>query len=199
MDSRLYERSLEELDDIQRAAQEFVVATDSRTATRHWLRILNGLQRLYNKLLAGAKGNAKSTAWAEAKLHERRTDELLRYLNQARHVDEHGLGEVTETAFSVSLAARGRGMHVNSFALGADGKTVTLDAVYSDDGSTVPFDDVVSIEYMTLVPVRNRGVLYPVPSTHRGQPINNTDLGQIAQMIVRHAMELAHEASQLVR
>jgi len=67
-------------------------ATDIETIQTHWAAFLSAADRMFNKLKEGAKASSQS----KCKVHQRRTDPMLCYLQHARNADEHGLEFVTQ-------------------------------------------------------------------------------------------------------
>ncbi|WP_139043881.1 hypothetical protein [Allomesorhizobium alhagi] len=60
-----------------------------------WTDFLLACSAIYSKLEQGAKKNGKSLAWFGRKKHERKKDDLLRYVHFARNTDEHGIERIT--------------------------------------------------------------------------------------------------------
>jgi hypothetical protein len=56
-----------------------------------WADYLLAANSIFSKLEQGAKSNNKSKAWFGRIKNLRKTDDLLKYLHQARNVEEHGL------------------------------------------------------------------------------------------------------------
>lgn len=71
--------------DLEAAGANFREFTDS------WFVFLTAFKSTYTTLEQGAKVSAQSRQWFGAKARERRGDELLQYLFQARNDEEHGL------------------------------------------------------------------------------------------------------------
>jgi hypothetical protein len=77
-----------------------------------WASYLVHSGRIFTKLEQGSKGDNKSKAWWGKKLHERRTDPLLRYLWHSRNADEHTLQQITEMK-EASAKARSRSVQTD--------------------------------------------------------------------------------------
>lgn len=78
------------------AVDAFKAAKDFAGAEKAWRHFLLAMGGIYSKLEQGAKGSGRSDAWFGRKKHERKKDELLRYLHFARNANEHGLKPVTD-------------------------------------------------------------------------------------------------------
>jgi hypothetical protein len=61
-----------------------------------WSDFLTVANRVYTKLEQGAKDKGTHKSWFGRKKHERRQDPMLKYIKNARDVDEHGLARITE-------------------------------------------------------------------------------------------------------
>ena|SRR5579864_9274111 len=61
-----------------------------------WAAFLSAADRMFNKLKEGAQASPQSKHWYGTKVHQRRTDPMLCYLQHARNADEHTLEIVTK-------------------------------------------------------------------------------------------------------
>src|SRR6516165_1236564 len=66
-------------------------ATTNKDRETAWSDFLLASHAVYSKLEQGSKGCGKSQAWFGRKKHERKNDELLRYIHHARNIDDHGI------------------------------------------------------------------------------------------------------------
>ena len=92
---------------------------DYKAFDQSWSEFLQAASGIYNKLEQGAKGCPKSEGWYGRKKHERKKDQLLLYLKEARAADHHGITGTTLHSFSAKLDARTQGVKLNK---GPDGK-----------------------------------------------------------------------------
>jgi hypothetical protein len=76
----------------------------ARQMSQLWSDYLAGSQRVFSKLAAAASGG-KCSAWSGRIKNQRKNDELLQYVHQARHADEHGLEAIAKAS------GRGWGLH----------------------------------------------------------------------------------------
>ena len=76
---------------------ELRTALTLEQAEAAWTDFLLAASTIYTKLEQGAKGHSQSAPWFGKKKHERKSDELLRYLHYARNSDEHGIRRVAAT------------------------------------------------------------------------------------------------------
>jgi hypothetical protein len=82
-------------DNIERLATLRPAADFAEIETR-WAAFLSAADRMFNKLKEGANASPQSKYWYGTKVHQRRTDPMLCYLQHARNVDEHTLEVVTK-------------------------------------------------------------------------------------------------------
>jgi len=82
-------------------------ASDFAATQSAWTDFLIMANRVYTKLEQGSKSRGASAAWFGRKRHERRKDDLLRYIKNARDTDEHGLSNVTEVRPGQKIEAWG--------------------------------------------------------------------------------------------
>jgi hypothetical protein len=72
-------------------------ATDFEEIQTRWAAFLSAADRMFNKLKEGSKASSQSKHWYGTKVHERRTDPILCYLQHARNADEHTLEFITRS------------------------------------------------------------------------------------------------------
>lgn len=131
---------------------------------RHWSEFLSLLQRIYNRLGKACQGGP-SSAWYGRLKHERGTDDLLTYVQHARHADEHGIDKITRVfEDSVQFTSQGSS-HIRGI------KIVNGEMVIEHTGS--PVDVVFEPGAVALLPVVNRGVTYQPPTEHLGVPLGS--------------------------
>lgn len=134
---------------------------------RAWQDFLNRLEKVWNKvkLECGEKRSGPIRQQLDRVTVLRRTDSLLQYLSQARHVEEHSL------------------QSSNMFGLGMiitlpPGATVDLDLIRWT--ATAKGGDVslkISKPQYCLLPVTNRGVTFKPPLVHLDKSF--TDMGPV--------------------
>jgi hypothetical protein len=163
-----------------------------RDLERHWSDFLQAASGIYHKLEQGAKGCQKSQAWFASKKDERKSDQLLQYVNQARNADHHGLGGTTLVQFSAKGDFRTQGVKSVSGPSGEFG--------------VHPMDPTKPLEILpakvVLKSVRNRGVTYMPPDEHLGQKIicdspHLPDALDVARLGLAYLERMAAEAAAL--
>ncbi len=161
MDDRLLSRATEEFNFAKEALLKMKDERSPRKAKRYWSDFLNHMQRAYNRL-GGAAKDGRARGWYQRLQAQRSADPLMQYLHQARHADEHGIEEVSDEFFgSIEI---GSGSYVESFSV--DNRRVTSSKVSGNVKITLKHE---------LVPVKNRGVTYPIPDAHLGKEMDLRD------------------------
>ncbi|CAI8756637.1 Aminotran_1_2 domain-containing protein [Pseudomonas chlororaphis] len=141
-----------------------------------WKGFLFRLERCFNKAHAHFKKSPKWDCWWGKYKQLRKNDELLSYLINARGAEEHSVEQIVER--------HAGGIGINPAA----GKSLYIEKMTLDDSGNVSILSpqklaVVFIpERMTLLPIMNRGVMYPVPRFHLGLAINSADVCGIAKL-----------------
>jgi hypothetical protein len=169
MDRQAFVRSRAEAD---KASQKIAAIRNARTLPEiadHWSGFLTDIQRAYTKLRIACR-EGPSKGWCDNVFSLRNTDDLLRYVHQARHADEHGVAKITEEkqgtigvgpkegdSLEVDHAQIGRGQIVTGPKMAANARII------------------VTPGEVCLVPVRNRG------ATHLGEELSSATLLEVAE------------------
>ena len=135
--------AVREFADADRAYQQMKGLTvgDFEAYEHAWRELLRRTERVWTKTLSVSRGRP---GWQQIEAevsHLRRTDALLSYIQQARHADEHSIQQLA-TDWDAQVTA-----------VPTSATTATI--------SWQPFD-------RPLLPVKNRGVVYPPPRDHLG-------------------------------
>jgi hypothetical protein len=170
---------------------QIVLATHVNELTEMWSHFLTDYERAFIRLhKATRQGSAKG--WFDQIEDERSNDELLQYVRQARHADEHGLEPITKHVGGnvVIRPIPGetnvivRRMHMRG------GGTMLLQG--GDDGALVRVDPADA----RLIPVLNRGSWYPVPTIHLGKTVADQRPHAIAELAVKYLEAKLSEAKE---
>jgi hypothetical protein len=164
-----------------------------------WTDFILAASAIYSKLEQGAKGNSKSEAWFGRKKHERRKDPLLRYLQQARNADEHGLElsmQQLEPQIQIRTGETGGSAHVQK-AKGPKGEP----GVQITNLGTTPITITPLNPFAHLATVKDTrfGDSFDPPSAHLGKPIENpsTAIAEVVRLGTEYLSALVREASGL--
>lgn len=178
------------IDKAKRSIAEFKSAKRFDIAASAWSDFLIAASGVYSKLEQGAKGAGKSEAWFGRKKHERKNDQLLRYLHHARNADEHGIEPTT--ANRRSFEVRGGGSYRFD---GTFGSHTDMTITHQDGPPPI-------IEFGTkivLAPVTDTrfGDRFEPPTEHLGAPIPEPDPEIVAALALSYLEGLISEAAEL--
>lgn len=180
--------ALERLNDAQTRLDAAVVHRDFQAA---WSDFLVAGHRIFSRIEQGAKQDSATRTWFDSKRRARKTDQLLVYIHQARHADEHGLAP---SVLIQDFRAGKDVMPVYNF----DGFDKDMKPIYSRTSTVVaPLEIVPSSA--TLHPVVNRGVTFQPPQEHLGQPIAQPSPQLVAELALSYFRAMVQEAGRLVR
>ena len=142
---------------------------------RNWLDFLHSIERTWTKALHKYK---KEDGWESIKSQYkklRESDELLRYLCQARGSDQHTVEEI--------VSRKDSGLFINA----AEGNSLHIDRmVIGPNQLIVDSKQALRIDFLPgktkLLPVVMRGVTTPVPTTHMGKALDPENIVELAQL-----------------
>lgn len=165
MNKQALERARAHGREARRAADFLKTATDIEEATRAWKTLLIEGHRVFSKLSAGANGYGRTVPWIGGLKRDRKKDELLRYMHQARNADEHGIAEVVIDA-------------PPTFSIFPIDPTIPAYISYMrHDGNSIAYCEgaknagiVQTCRRLELIAVVNGGVTYQPPRSHQGEP-----------------------------
>jgi hypothetical protein len=145
------------------AFERFQTARTIFDQRREWSTFLSELSATFNQVLRATKQHGKASAWAGRKKAERKDDPLLQYLAQARHSENHAIGQSAADTLrlSVKLNHGGPDVAVQAGALVMRGPFHTHSAKASQG--------------ISLIDVLNEGKWYPPPKSHLGQPLGDSE------------------------
>jgi hypothetical protein len=156
---------------------------------RAWSDFLLSCSGVYSKLEQGAKGCGMSEGWFGRKKHDRKRDELLRYLHQARNADEHGVGG-TLLLYATIEAVRGK-LHAIQFTTSDD------DATFTPIGDKDADMKVRKHIGLKVVSDSRYGDVFLPPTEHLGQRLNEPTALDVARLGLSYLERLVGEACQL--
>jgi hypothetical protein len=167
-----------------------------RTAKMCWQDILLRTARIYEKLGKGKFG--KSQQWWNEKAKERKSDDLLSYVQHARNADNHGVVLLGVPLHALTLMARDNGGGwIRSFSVDTDG-LVSVDA-RDERGTPIAPQEMVALNRLALVAVKDRDDIYEPPTTHLGHAIVADNIVSVAALLVRYMSNMIEEADSLSR
>lgn len=171
-----------------RLAVETMRSASSFQATAlAWEDFIMAAGTFYSKLEQGSKTNGQSKAWFGRKKNERKTDQLLQYIHQARNAEEHGIAEITQV-YGNKIELRSKGSFVT---LRSDGKQWNVVNEHGDVG----WPDA----RITLVTVKDGrfGDSFDPPDQHLGRPVPDHSPLTVAEMSISYLEGVLEEAANL--
>jgi hypothetical protein len=169
MNAKALEAAKEKLDIARDKVAAMSAARDIKMLAQLWEEFLTLQQQVFLRLKKAFElGPSKS--WSDRLQFERRTDAMLQYVEQARHANEHGIENITETAQSkIAFKPRqGNSISVNYMEIDTKNNStkISMDPVTA---AQIEFEFIPgSVE---LLKIKNRGVEYAPPSSHFGKAI----------------------------
>lgn len=179
-----------ELERARQAMEAMRKASSLEVLEEAWKDYLRRLERTWNKSVNHFGKSPKWNGWQGRYLKLRKNDPLLAYFINARGADEHTVSEITQR-------------HQGGTALktGSDGGPVFVEKMTIVNGQITELKGTgfyveFSPAHVALLPITNRGVEYPVPTTHLSQPINPQDLLDVAEKGVRFYADFLEQAEE---
>jgi len=162
--------SCKKYQDIRMAWEDFILASGT----------------FYSCLEQGAKVSPKSQSWFGKIKSERKKDNLLQYIHQARNAEEHGIVEISAPRNSfIELKSQGAMVELRS-----DGKG-TWEVKHLSGRVNFPHDEIA------LLPVYNRGVPYSPPTHHLGTELTSQHPKEISKLAIEYFERVMREAKDL--
>lgn len=154
---------------------------------RCWLQVLGSFERIWKKCESHYAKSPKWPRWNGEVSKVNKTDPLLQYLRNARGANEHGVEDIT------SRHQGGIGI-----SAGSDKPLLIKQLVVGSGLITGEWDGDLKITFMpervVLVSVTNFGKTYPVPSTHLGKKLPNSDALTLAKAALSYYKNLIKDA-----
>jgi hypothetical protein len=140
-----------------------------------WKEYLGRVERVWYKSSAHFKKSPKWNNWKVSFEKQRSTDPLLSYLRNARGADEHTVADIAEYHDGIISIVAGEGGGGTIRNLRISNGHVTAETTGSVNVVFNPFR-------IRLLSVTNRGVVYPVPNSHNGAPIDPENVIAVAKV-----------------
>jgi len=148
-----------------RSAVERLKELESHVAAEAaWSDFLLAANGVYAKLEQGSKGCSQSYTWFGKKRGERKQDELLQYLHQARNADEHGVGGTTLARADFEILDGN--VHNIGVQIGPDREPNYI--VQGEVGARVGIT-----KFQTVKAVKSRGDTFLPPKRHMGASLGD--------------------------
>ena len=156
-----------------------------------WYQFLVAANSIESVLGFGCRSDNKTRPWFGQKISQRRNDELLSYMHQARNVDEHGIEPTAEhVEGSIGIGANGP-LHIRSLVIDENGN-IKIDA------DTSKGDLIINVihPHVRLIPVVDEryNVTFHPPKEHLGQPLTDNSPFNVARLWLAYLSALVDEA-----
>ncbi len=140
-----------------------------------WKEFLGRLERVWNKGESHFGKSPKWNGWKGQFEGLRKTDPLLSYLVNARGADEHTVNEI--------VGREHGGIGINP----AEGNSLYIEHMEINNGNIfIKSPQKIRVDFIpaktTLLPVTNRGRVYPVPTSHLGNPVDPMNVIAVADV-----------------
>jgi hypothetical protein len=175
MDRQAFGRAREETEKAAQKIKAIQGATTLQEISDHWSGFLTHIQRSYTKLRVACR-SAPCKGWCDNVFHTRNRDELLNYVLHARNADEHGVEKITEEKQGgIGIGPKeGNSLEVDHLEMGP-GRIVMGPKLAANARITITPGEI------RLIPVRDRGIVYDVPTKHLGEDLGSVTLLEVAE------------------
>lgn len=138
-----------------------------------WKMFLGRLERVWYKGSSHFGKSPKWNGWKGRFEGLRKNDPLLSYMVNARHADEHTVNEI--------VGKEHGGIGINA----AEGNSLYIERMEINAGNIfIKSPQKIRVDFLpartTLLPVTNRGRVYPIPISHLGNPVDPTNVIAVA-------------------
>ena len=175
----------------KKAASELSGAKTYEEFADAWYAFLVALKNIYTVLEQGAKASPQSRQWFGGKAAERRADELLQYLYEARNDDEHGLEPITthqRPELRVGVAKEGFSSAMSISMIGG------VISSTSFDGKPVLIERTPEAFLLNNIQPRGRPSTAP-PTKHMGVALEDVSPRNVASLALTYMDTLVSEAA----
>ncbi|HKR44538.1 MAG TPA: hypothetical protein VJU59_33520 [Paraburkholderia sp.] len=154
-------------------------ASSSDQEESHWKEFIGRLTRFWNKTESALKGDPKFFNSPHVKRVKvaLKSDELIRYLSQARHADEHRHEETTNV-----MPGGFENVAIADTRMRIRNPKITINGVTMDVPPPPGYQRRAVRAELRLTAVKNRDQVYDVPRTHAGQDITLASVQNYAEL-----------------
>ena len=197
MDRKAIEKAESRLRVAKKAAADLRECKDYHAFVDTWYTFITAAKNIWTVLEQGAKDTPRCRQWFGAKAKDRRSDDLLQYLFEARNDDEHGLEAITEhvpgsLAIGVAKPGYSNNMLIKELVIGDGGQITRFDAEPLD-GKPILIEQTLPHARLAKIRPRGRPPMDP-PTAHRGSPLPDNSPVTVADTALSYLEELVAEA-----
>ena len=199
MDSKLVSKAQSRLRIAGKALDDLRAATNHQDFADTWYTFLAAAKNVYTSLEHASKDTPQCRQWFGSIKAQRKSDELLQYLFQARDDEEHGVESATELqpgslSIGVSKPGFSGAMHIRSMSIDGEGRLASLDAT-SLDGKPILVESTPSRTVLKAVTGRGN-IKYDPPTSHLGNSLPDSNPISVAELGLAYLSGLVEEAGK---
>lgn len=183
-------KPLEELEKAKSYLNSMRSAKSLEEFEEYWKSYLSRLERVWNKFLAAYKNHPKWHGWGGKHIKVKKDDPLLSYLTNARGADEHTIAEITEKSSGSMTINPAFGRVWNPERIEINRGVVKID-------SAEPYKITFTPAKIRLLPVINRGVTFPVPTSHLENPVDPNNIIAIAELGIAYYNKVLEDSKSV--
>ncbi|MCA7936889.1 hypothetical protein [Burkholderia cepacia] len=163
----------------RKALDRLKAASSPDDEETHWKECISRLTRFWNKTESALKGDPKFFNSPHVKRVKiaLKSDELIRYLSQARHADEHRHEETTSV-----MPGGFENVAISNANMRVRNPKITISGVTMDVPPPPGYRRRAARAELRLKAVKNRDQTYDVPRTHAGQDITLASVQTYAEL-----------------
>jgi len=155
----------------------------------NWKDFLHRIERVWNKTANHYGKSPKWNGWQGKILKLRKDDQLLSYLINARGAEEHTVDDV--------VGRQSGGIGINP----AEGNSLYIEHLsFNGPNIFIKSPQKIKVEFFAartvLLPIKNRGRVYPVPKNHLGKQVDSSNVIQIAEIALEFYRKFIEEVEQ---
>ena len=180
----------------QKAAADIKECKSYHDFVDAWYTFITAAKNIWTVLEQGAKVSSQSKQWFGSKAKQRRSDDLLQYLFEARNDDEHVIEEVTEHvpgSLAIGVAKPGYSNSVRIENLSIKGGKVTIGGLHGLDGKPVLVEQTVPHPRLSKIRPRGRSEMSP-PTSHLGAQLRDNSPVTVAETALIYLAALVEDA-----
>ncbi|WP_046004029.1 hypothetical protein [Pseudoalteromonas rubra] len=179
-----------ELRSAKRAIENMKSADNFEIFEEEWRSFLNSLEKVWNKAERGCQ-HCRNTfqPWQGQFSKDRRKDQLLKYLKQARDADNHSIQEVTEVkpGHRTMNFVNPNGGHIK------DMRIVNGQVVHYEGDPMIVADHPPTV---VALKIKNSGNWYNPPREHMGVALKSTHPVEIAELGLTYYQSFLDKAEE---
>lgn len=174
-----YSPARKEIKAAKRALQSLIEASNFEDMEQFWRDCINHIEKSHTKLLSATSTvKNKFSSTFSKQILDKSNDELLTYVNQARHSDNHSIRDITKNVDS-SI-----GFGIPNGANSVYIEKMTMNRGVITEYSGTPIKVTFTNAHIDAIPVINRGNTFQPPKNHKGNKLLSTKPVELARLAI---------------